>query len=100
MKNVVINGVSKGTLEILERRIQNKEIVDLIKNNEITAVGLCQGDIVSMLEASDIAEKSSEIKVCEVVGMCPQHFICIGIFGDITSVEASIAAIESRVNKK
>nr|WP_320024930.1 BMC domain-containing protein [uncultured Acetobacterium sp.] len=97
MKVHLINGVSQGTLGIISRKIGDKKIVERIHQNEFTAVGLCQGDIVRMLVASDIAEKTSDVVVTEVSGVCPQHIICLAILGDVTSVEASLAAIESRL---
>lgn len=97
MKVHLINGVSQGTLGIISRKIGDKKIVERIHQNEFTAVGLCQGDIVRMLVASDIAEKTSDVVVAEVSGVCPQHIICLAILGDVTSVEASLAAIESRL---
>lgn len=100
MKSELINGVSQGTLGIISRKIGDKKIIDRILQNEFTAVGLCQGDVVSMLVASDIAEKTSDVVVSEVSGVCPQHITCLAIFGDVTSVEASLAAIESRLNTK
>lgn len=100
MKVHLINGVSQGTLGIISRKIGDKKIVERIHQNEFTAVGLCQGDIVRMLVASDIAEKTSDVVVAEVSGVCPQHIICLAILGDVTSVEASLAAIESRLRIK
>jgi ethanolamine utilization microcompartment shell protein EutS len=97
MKVHLINGISQGTLSIIARKIGDKKIVERIHQNEFTAVGLCQGDIVRMLVASDIAEKTSDVVVTEVSGVCPQHIICLAILGDVTSVEASLAAIESRL---
>ncbi|MBC3887015.1 BMC domain protein [Acetobacterium paludosum] len=100
MKIELINGVSRGTLEITARKAADKKVAERILQNEFTAMGLCQGDVVSILVASDIAEKTSEVVVSELNGMCPQHITCLGIFGDVTSVEESLAAIESRFNKK
>jgi ethanolamine utilization microcompartment shell protein EutS len=100
MKTELINGVSQGTLEIISRKIYDKQIAERVLQNEFTAVGLCQGDVMSILVASDIAEKTSEVVVSEITGMCPQHMTCLGVFGDVTSVEESLAAIESRFNKK
>lgn len=100
MKIELINGVSRGTLEIIARKVSDRKVAERILQNEFTAVGLCQGDVVSILVASDIAEKTSEVVVSEINGMCPQHITSLGIFGDVTSVEESLAAIESRFNKK
>ncbi|AFA47840.1 BMC domain-containing protein [Acetobacterium woodii] len=100
LKSELINGVSQGTLGIISRKIGDKKLAEQILQNNFTAVGLCQGDVVSILIASDIAEKTSSVVVSEVNGICPQHIICLAIFGDVTSVEASLAAIESRLNTK
>lgn len=100
MKIELINGVSQGTLGIISRKIGDKKIIERIIENEFTAVGLCSGDVVSILIASDIAEKTSDVVVSEVKGNCPQHITCLAILGDVTSVEASLKAIESRLNNK
>lgn len=100
MKIELINGVSQGTLGIISRKIGDKKIIERIIANEFTAVGLCQGDVVSMLIASDVAEKTSDVVVSEISGVCPQHITCLAILGDVTSVEASLKAIESRLNSK
>lgn len=97
MKIELINGVSQGTLGIISRKIGDKKVIERILENEFTAVGLCQGDVVSVLVASDIAEKTSDVVVTEISGVCPQHIICLAILGDVTSVETSLAAIESRL---
>lgn len=95
MHTRIINGVSPGTLEIIYRKITDKKIKDIITQNNVTAVGLCSGEVIDMLVASDIAQKASNVVVSEISGTCPQHFISIGIFGDIASVETAIKAIES-----
>ncbi|AWW28060.1 BMC domain-containing protein [Acetobacterium carbinolicum] len=100
MKIQLINGVSQGTMGIISRKIGEKKLVERILQNEFAAVGLCQGDVISILEASDIAEKTSDVVVTEISGVCPQHIICLAILGDITSVETSLAAIESRLMSK
>ncbi len=100
MKTQLINGVSQGTLGIISRKVGDKKIVERILENEFTAVGLCQGDVVSMLVASDIAEKTSDVVVSEVSGVCPQYITCLAILGDVTSVEAALATIESRLMTK
>lgn len=100
MKTQMINGVSQGTLGIISRKVGDKKIVDRILQNDFTALGLCQGDVVKMLVASDIAEKTSDVVVTEISGVCPQHITCLAILGDVTSVEAALKAIESRLMSK
>lgn len=100
MKVEIINGVSQGTKEILARKVGNRELAKRILDDEFTAVGLYQADVVSVIVGSDVAEKTSEVVVSELHGLCPQHITTLAVFGDVTSVEASIVAIERRLGKK
>ena len=100
MKIKFINNISSGTLGILSRKVEDIRVKDLIEQNKVSAVGLCQGDIADMLTASDIAEKSSNVIVGEVSGNCPQHIICLGIFGDTASVKTALATVEKELQKK
>lgn len=100
MKIELINGVSQGTKAILARKVGDRQLGERILADEFTAVGLYQADVVSMIVASDVAEKTSEVAVSELHGSCPQHITTLAVFGDITSVEAAIAAIERRLRKK
>ncbi|MDK2935325.1 MAG: BMC domain-containing protein [Eubacteriaceae bacterium] len=99
MKIEVINGISSGTKEILSRKVGDRKVAERILEDEYTAVGLCQGTVIEVIVASDIAEKTSEVTVVEIHGLCPQHITTLGVFGDITAVEAALAAIERRMNK-
>lgn len=100
MKIKVINSISQGTLGILSRKVEDKRIKEMIEQNKVSSLGLCQGDIADMLTASDIAEKASNVLTGEISGTCPQHIICLGIFGDTASVEAALDAVESEFKKK
>lgn len=95
-----INNISPGTIEILSRKIDDKRVKELIAQNNVSALGLCQGDIAEMIVASDIAEKSSNVIVGEITGNCPQHFVCLGIFGDTASVKNALGALEKELVKK
>lgn len=67
---------------------------------EIGAIGLVQGKLTEMLLSADIAEKSSDIEVVEVKGMCPQHFTMIAILGDISSVNEALDSISQKSNER
>ena len=100
MKIELINGVSQGTKEILARKVGNRKLAERILADEFTAVGLYQADVVGVIVASDVAEKTSDVVVSELHGSCPQHITTLAVFGDVTSVEASLSAIERRLRKK
>ncbi|WP_333861962.1 BMC domain-containing protein [Clostridium sp.] len=91
----IIDGILTGTLEILYRKIMDPKIRDLIEKSGVTTVGLCSGKFVDMIVASDIAEKAANVIVSEISGLCPQHTICIGIFGDTGSVKSALKSIEN-----
>lgn len=63
------------------------------------AVGLVQGKLVDMFAAADIAAKSAPVQVVELLGLCPQHFNMIGIFGDAEAVNTALQAIAERLSK-
>jgi len=87
----IIKSPSYGTMDILKSRISipTDETVDYAH-----AVGLVQGKLIDMICAADIAEKMSDVTVCDVRGSCPQNMILLAIFGDIAAVEAAIEKIK------
>lgn len=95
MKVQLIKNVSKGTWSILSRKVPDREIKERIEKREFSALGLCQGDLADMLVASDLAEKSSAVCVSEIHGTCPQHIVCIGIFGETSAVENAVRELIS-----
>lgn len=92
MKIQFIKGPGSQTLQILANRSVTPR-----KYENIGAVGLVQGRLADMIRASDIAEKTADVKVEEIRGICPQHFTMIAIYGDIAAVEASLKAIEQEL---
>jgi len=60
------------------------------------AVGLVQGPLADIFSAADIAEKTANVIVEEIRGVCPQHMTMIAIFGDTASVETALRAIIER----
>ncbi len=90
MDSRIIKSPSSGIMDILKSRIsvQTDETVDYAH-----AVGLVQGKLIDMICAADVAEKLSDVTVCDVRGSCPQNMILLAIFGDIASVEAAIEKI-------
>ena len=97
----IIKSPSGGVVEMLKRRSPEK---DFFKDRAWDAVGLVQGKLSEMLVAADIAEKKANVKVEEIMGICPQHFTMIAVFGDTASVNEALDSIsqafgERRVKK-
>lgn len=92
----IIKSPSKGTIEMLIRRMGNGVNKDLLCTD---AVGLVQGRMIEMICAADIAEKAVGVTVEDIRGSCPQHMIMIAIFGDTASVESAIQEIKRSVEK-
>lgn len=89
----IIKSPSKGTLDILKRRMGPNTGIHV---DEADAVGLVQGRMIEMIYAADIAEKAVGVTVEDIRGSCPQNMILIAIFGDTASVEDAIYEIKRK----
>ncbi|MFZ5975891.1 MAG: BMC domain-containing protein [Bacillota bacterium] len=89
-----INTPSNGTIRILSRRITDDAVKEKLINGMITSIGFIQGPIAIVLMAGDIAEKTSNVEIAEIVGNCPQHITMVGVFGDTSSVFEALKAVE------
>ena len=86
MEYRIIKSPSKGTLELIKKRM------GILKEWELDnadAIGLIQGKMIDMVCAADIAEKAVGVQVFDVRGICPQHMTLLAIFGDTASVTSS-----------
>lgn len=95
---------SPDVLEMLRWRMPKRgrdyiEAQQAERDINIGAVGLVQGKLVDMFAAADIAAKSAPVQVVELLGLCPQHFNMIGIFGDAEAVNTALQAIALRLSK-
>lgn len=97
MRFQIIKSPSKGTLDMLLRRMGSNNNKDIISTD---AVGLVQGMMIDMICAADIAEKAVGVTVKDIRGSCPQNMIMIGIFGDTASVESAINKIKDSLKKE
>jgi len=79
----------------------SKRARDLLEESSaggnLSAIGLVQGRLVDMFAAADIAEKAAPVIVTEVLGLCPQHFNLIAIFGDVAAVDTAMQAVVARM---
>lgn len=91
----ILNSPSKGTMRILQRKVCDEQIKEMLQDEKVRAIGLVQGSVADVIMAADVAEKTSNVEISEINGNCPQHITMIGIFGDITAVNEAINAIKT-----
>lgn len=91
----ILNSPSKGTMRILQRKVCDEQINEIIQDEKVRAIGLVQGSVADVIMAADVAEKASNVEISEINGNCPQHITMIGIFGDIAAVNEAINAIKT-----
>mgnify|MGYP001271639695 CR=1 FL=1 len=94
VKISIITSTQRNTVELVNRRISDKRIAEVFGRREYTALGLCEGSVADIIVACDIAEKAADVMVCEIQGNCPQHIVCLGIFGTVAAVKTATAAVE------
>lgn len=96
MEYRIIKSPSKGTLELIKKRM------GILKEWELDnadAIGLIQGKMIDMVCAADIAEKAVGVQVFDVRGICPQHMTLLAIFGDTASVTDALSEIEKKLKE-
>ena len=93
----IIKSPSDGVVEMLKRR---SAAGNLFENKAWDTVGLVQGKLSEMLVAADIAEKTANVKVEEIRGICPQHFTMIAVFGDTASVSEALNSISQTFGER
>jgi len=93
----IIKTPSDGVVEMLQRRSPAK---NFFENKGWDTVGLVQGKLAEMLVAADIAEKTANVKVEEIRGICPQHFTMIAVFGDTASVSEALNSISQTFGER
>ena len=95
LKCTLISRPSRAALQILSRKLYDSALRAQIEERPPEAVGVCQGTVLEILQASDIAEKTADVMAGELGGSCPQHMTCLVIFGRISAVRAALEAIET-----
>lgn len=88
----IIKSPTNGTIEMLSRRRSITQANQ--ESKQYDTIGLVQGKLIDMIAAADLAEKSANVEVEEIRGVCPQHFVLLALYGDTASVEAAIKAIQ------
>lgn len=100
MNTRIIKRPSQGAMDILIRRISDQSVKSKINEMNVNAVGLIQGQLADIITASDITEKASNVIVCEITGVCPQHVAMIAVFGDTSSVDTAVKAVDNELKKE
>ena len=90
----ILNSPSKGTMRIIQRKVCDDQIKEMLENGKVTAIGLVQGNVAEIIMAADVAEKASNVEISEISGNCPQHITMIGVFGDVAAVNEALSAIK------
>ena len=99
MKYAVIQRPSVATLAMLRHRLSDSSIKALLDGGTIEAVGICQGTVLEILVASDVAEKASGVRAAELNGSCPQHVTCLVILGDTEAVQAAMDMVKTKIQQ-
>lgn len=95
MKVRIITSPDPGTMEIIYARMRQdrRKAFGEIKAG---AVALVQDSISDIIYYADVAAKSSNVKVAELIGNCPQSIMTVAIFGEISAVKTAVEAIKER----
>ncbi len=94
VKTRIITSTQKNTVELVNHRINDKRVTEVFGKPDYSALGLCEGSVSDIIVACDIAEKAADVVVTEIHGNCPQHMICLGVFGSVAAVKTAMSAID------
>lgn len=94
MKVAVIHRPSAATLSMIERKAYDPLIRKTLAEDGAESVGICQGSVLEIIVASDIAEKTANVIAGELNGSCPQHMTCLVVIGKTSAVTAAIDTIK------
>jgi ethanolamine utilization microcompartment shell protein EutS len=96
----LVRSPSESTMELIKGRM-GKRARDLLEEMKVNfdCVGLVQGTMVEMIAAADIADKASLVHVTELLGLCPQHFSMLAVFGEMEAVSTALEAIDKQLGQ-
>ncbi len=94
MKYAIIDRPSQGTKNIIARKAFDKRMQDAVLNTKVEAIGICQGMVLEIVVASDVAEKAADVLAGELNGSCPNHMTCLVFLGTTMAVKAAMNAIK------
>ncbi len=100
MKHTIIDRPSSGALNIVKRKCFDKRTQDYIENSKVEAMGVCQGSVLEIVVAGDIAEKRGDVLAGELNGTCPNHITCLVVLGSTSAVKSAMKAIETELSDR
>lgn len=95
MKVIIVNRPSSAALAIVKRKTYDEKIKHALEQDGGDCIGICQGSVLEVIAAGDIAEKTSDVIAGELSGSCPQHTTCLVIVGKTSAVVASVDAVKA-----
>ena len=98
MKYSIIDRPSAGAQNIIKRKCFDKRLQDLIDSTKVESMCICQGSVLEIVVASDIAEKRGDVFAGELNGTCPNHITCLAVLGTTAAVKAAMKAIEENLD--
>ena len=98
LKIEIIRSPTESFLEMLLNNVRPPDRKKL-EGVRWGAVGLIQSLLIDLYRASDIAEKSSDVRTALVMGNCPQHIQMLAVFGTQAAVHAAMRKIQDSFPK-
>lgn len=80
---------------MLRRKAPDGAVRACLDGGGAESVGLCQGTVLEILVAADVAEKAAGVTAGELTGSCPQHMTCLVLLGDTGAVRAAMEAVRT-----
>lgn len=100
MKFATIHRPSAATIAMVKRKIYDLEFRDAFEKMPVESIGICQGTVLEIIVASDIAEKTADVTAFEINGSCPQHMTCLAIIGKTSAVMAAVETVERQIKER
>ena len=74
MKYAMIKRPSDMVIKILRRKSFDKSILEKLENTTVDAIGMCQGTVIEIMVAGDIAEKTADVLAVSYTHLtCPKY---------------------------
>jgi hypothetical protein len=89
----LIQAPTDNTIMMLMQRM-NKEEQQHITGKHWDAVLLVQTNLPEMYALADTAEKTANVIIEEIKGVCPQHVGMIAVFGSTSAIQSVIDAMQ------
>ncbi|WP_296557592.1 BMC domain-containing protein [uncultured Acetobacterium sp.] len=88
-----ISSPDESTMDLLRNRVRTADRKK-IEHDIFGAIGLVQANVSSLFVYADIAVKSADVIVLDIVGNCTQTMSTIAFLGTMESVKSALTAIK------